>query len=117
MERWSDTFPRMVDMVNDVFEHFHDEIKAEAQMGRTTSPCSHEAPNEEFVESQDHSMEDIQYKKLMDNAIKPLHPSCQTKHTKLSAIVDLLSLKSTFQWSNQSFLITLCRIPPTMQRK
>ena len=87
MERSNDTFPRMVDMVNDVFEHFHDEIKAEAHMRGNTSPCSHEAPNEEFVESQDYSTDDIQYKKSMEDAIKPLYPSCQIEHTKLSVTV------------------------------
>ena len=80
MERLSDTFPRMIDMVNDVFEHFQDEIESQAHMGGNTSPCSHEAPNEEFVESQDYSMDDIRYKKLMEDATKPLYPSCQIGH-------------------------------------
>ncbi|RWR77220.1 hypothetical protein CKAN_00569900 [Cinnamomum micranthum f. kanehirae] len=37
MERLSDTFPRMVDTVNDAFEHFHDKIEAQAHMGGTMS--------------------------------------------------------------------------------
>ena len=100
-ERLSNTFPRMVDIVNDVFEHFNDEIESQVNMGGNTYLCSHEAPNEEFVKSQDYSTENIWYKKLMEDAIKPLYPSCQIEYTKLSG------LKATFQWSNQSFTALL----------
>ena len=39
----------------------------------------------------------------MEDAVKPLYPSCRVEHTKLSVTVDLLSMKARYQWSTKSF--------------
>eukprot|EP00268_Persea_americana_P042646 TRINITY_DN4269_c1_g1_i4.p2 TRINITY_DN4269_c1_g1~~TRINITY_DN4269_c1_g1_i4.p2 ORF type:complete len:108 (-),score=17.87 TRINITY_DN4269_c1_g1_i4:554-877(-) len=98
-----DAFPRMVDMVNDVFARAPIEDNVEAHMGGNATACMDEDNNEEDVQAQDNSPENIQYKKLMDDAIQPLYPSCHIEHTKLSVTVGLLSMKARHKWSKKKF--------------
>ena len=71
-----DSFPRMVDMLNDVFGRARNEGDPESHVGGSTSICPDEANDQGFVEGQDDSPENIQYKKLMEDVVKPLYPSC-----------------------------------------
>ncbi|XXG70359.1 hypothetical protein AAC387_Pa06g3148 [Persea americana] len=98
-----DVLPLMVDMVNDVFECVHDEDDAKASVAGSASPCMNETNDQEFAQSQDDSPENIRYKKLMEDAMQSLYPSCKIKHTKLSVIVEMLSMKAMHKWSNSSF--------------
>eukprot|EP00268_Persea_americana_P019984 TRINITY_DN202_c0_g1_i8.p1 TRINITY_DN202_c0_g1~~TRINITY_DN202_c0_g1_i8.p1 ORF type:complete len:107 (-),score=21.45 TRINITY_DN202_c0_g1_i8:74-394(-) len=93
----------MVDMVNDVFGRARNEDDPESHVGGSMSICPDEANDQGFVEGQKDSPENIRYKKLMEDAVKPLCPSCRVEHTKLSVTVDLLSMKARYQWSTKSF--------------
>ena len=93
----------MADMVNDVFGRVHDEDDVEAYVGGSASPCMNETNDQEYAQSQDDSPENFRYKKLMEDAMQSLYPSCKIKHTKLSVIVELLSMKARHKWSNSSF--------------
>ena len=98
-----DAFPRMVDMVNDVFARIPNEDGVEYHMGGCAPTCMDETNHEEEVHAQDNSPEGIQYKKLMEDAMQPLYPSCRIDDTKLSVTVELLSMKARHKWSNKSF--------------
>ena len=58
-----DAFPRMVDMVIDLFGHVHGDSAVEAQVGGCSSADCDEANDEEFSQAQDDSPENIWYKK------------------------------------------------------
>ena len=64
-----DALPRMVDMVNDIFGCVHDEDDAEAYVGGSASACMNETNDQEYARSQDDSPENIQYKKLIEDAM------------------------------------------------
>eukprot|EP00268_Persea_americana_P042645 TRINITY_DN4269_c1_g1_i3.p1 TRINITY_DN4269_c1_g1~~TRINITY_DN4269_c1_g1_i3.p1 ORF type:complete len:178 (-),score=24.01 TRINITY_DN4269_c1_g1_i3:633-1166(-) len=59
-----DAFPRMVDTVNDVFARVPIEDNVEAHMGGNATACMDEDNNEEDVQAQNNSPENIQYKKV-----------------------------------------------------
>ncbi|KAF9588476.1 hypothetical protein IFM89_010502 [Coptis chinensis] len=80
--------PRMPDLVNDTFGHIHLE-DLDACMNELNShdnlSTNHE---EEDDHAQNNSREDMKAKKLRDDAIQPLYPSCSIEDTKLSVIVE-----------------------------
>lgn len=100
--------PRVEDMVNDAF-------------GRTSpndlNACLNEVQNEnnaQYLNDEDvsniahdeahNNIEDeVKYRKLMEDALQPLYPSCNDKDSKLSSTVELLSMKSRHRWSDRSF--------------
>ncbi|RWR96612.1 hypothetical protein CKAN_02600800 [Cinnamomum micranthum f. kanehirae] len=55
------------------------------------------------VQAQDNSPENIQNKKLMEDAMQLSNPSGQIEDTKLSATDELLNMKAKHKWSDKSF--------------
>ncbi|KAF9606696.1 hypothetical protein IFM89_027740 [Coptis chinensis] len=106
--------PRMLDLVNDAFKCFAREPRS--CMNELGSHGDTHAEHGEDNNSENNSREDIKAKKLRDDATQPLYPSCGVEETKLSVIVELVGLKSTHNWSNNSFdelLKTLKRVLPS----
>ena len=63
-------------------------------MGGSASICSDEDNHQEDGEGHDGTSKNVQYKKLMEDAMQPLYPSCKIEDTKLSVTVELLSMKA-----------------------
>jgi hypothetical protein len=77
----------MVQMVNDVYECFNENLDVNCKNGQ--------------VASMDEMNDINQYQKLIEDARKPLYPGC-TSFTKLLATVKLYNLKVKNGWSDTS---------------
>ncbi|KAF9611348.1 hypothetical protein IFM89_030137 [Coptis chinensis] len=106
----------MLDLVNDAFRRVLPE-SLDACMNELGSYGDAHAERGEDNNSENNSLEDIKAKKLWDDATQPLYPSCGVEEKKLSVIVGLVGLKSTHNWSNNSFdelRKTLKRVLPSV---
>ncbi|KAF9589401.1 hypothetical protein IFM89_023677 [Coptis chinensis] len=108
--------PRMLDLVNDAFRRVLPE-SLDACMNELGSHGDTHTERGEDNNSKNNSREDIKAKKLRDDVTQPRYPSCGVEETKLSVIVELVGLKSTHNWSNNSFdelLKTLKSVLPSV---
>ncbi|KAF5205052.1 hypothetical protein FRX31_005361, partial [Thalictrum thalictroides] len=63
----------MEDMVNDTLGRAHP---------YDFDACLHEVHNENDIEASSNLEKDNRYKKLMEDALQPVYPSCQAEHSK-----------------------------------
>lgn len=94
-------------MVNDALGPVCDEDDTEALMGSSASLEIDEADYQEDFHTHHDSLENFKYKKLMEDAIRPLYPSCRFEGWKLSVTVELLNMKARHQWPTKSFTALL----------
>ncbi|KAF6148567.1 hypothetical protein GIB67_042526 [Kingdonia uniflora] len=88
--------PRTINLVDDAFSY----IQPEGLNEDTQEDGPYVGVNE-FPEEQ------IEYQKLKDDASRPLYPSCSPEDTMLSAIIELMNLKSTCQFFDTGFTMLL----------
>lgn len=104
-----DELPRMVDLVNDAFRHISQkDLDACMNAINTLDPDGdvqnsyNEAQHDPGM-AHSNSFEEMRYEKLKEDATQPIFSSCREEHSKLSVIVELLSLKTSGNWSDNSF--------------
>ncbi|KAL5728766.1 hypothetical protein ACHQM5_001811 [Ranunculus cassubicifolius] len=105
---------RLGAMINEVFGRSHpDNLDACLDEVEDNGGAQYMDESEDAVENalgentNNNPKEDIRYKKLMEDALQPLYPSCKEEDTKLSAVIELLSMKAKYRISNDCFTTLL----------
>ncbi|KAL5698977.1 hypothetical protein ACHQM5_029945 [Ranunculus cassubicifolius] len=96
--------PRVEDMVNDIFGRSHPDHLIMDDLGEHDQ-------NNPTAETHGDSEENTKYRKLMEDALKPLYPLCHDQDTRLSATIELLSIKSRHRMSDDYFteVLSFCK--------
>ncbi|XP_026384704.1 uncharacterized protein LOC113280271 [Papaver somniferum] len=75
--------------------------------------CSNDVNQESGANVEGDQGADINYKKRIEDSMQPLYPSCDGQHTKLSATIELLSMKARHNCSD-GFLTELLKFMKTI---
>ncbi|KAI3914918.1 hypothetical protein MKX01_018087 [Papaver californicum] len=87
---------RMVDMFNDL-------VPGSVDLNNKLDECFNDTNLEGGINVENDPSINIYYKTRLDDSLQPLYPSCGSQHTKLSATVEMLSMKERHNHSDAFF--------------